>query len=60
MKQHEATIGDTLEAIAERQALLDEMVGGDSDESEEIFYCEEEDSRGNSHEGKKELNETLM
>ena len=57
MKRDEATIGDTPEAIAERQALLDEMVAGDSHDMEEIFYSEEEDGRGDSQEEENELNE---
>ena len=35
MRWDEAILGDTLEAIAERQALLDEMLGEDSDDSDE-------------------------
>ena len=35
MNQDEATFGDTLEAIAERRALLDEMVGEYSDDSDQ-------------------------
>ena len=44
MRQNEAGLGDTPEAIAEQRALLDEMVGGDSDDSNESFYSNEEDS----------------
>ena len=56
LKQDEVTLGDTPEAIVEWQALLDKMVGGDSDESDESFYSNVEDSWADSYGGGRELN----